>query len=367
MRQLKLGALRLAVLGVPVAVASVAFGTGAASASTTAPATGVTWHQLSAINGWHSAQQKYNTGNPRWAVKGGVVYLSGSVDQVASNDVLVAVLPKAARPARAFDTHMYTSNDTNGWLDIFPGGDLEVNSAPYSNAQSFTSLAEISYPAAGATTHALRLLNGWRATRNAVDGAPSYTVKSGMVYLTGAMHRPTDSAARFAVLPRAARPAHVEYITIGTWNGVQGSGSQVGTLEVFPSGVMKVYGPSAEVWLGNVAFPQATTTRHDLTLLNGWVSGQSAWNSGDPAYWVSGGVVHLSGSLIQPSAGQEHFATLPAAARPKHSLYIKVYTYQGSVGTLFIQPNGTMQAYGPGTTNAQKFTSLAAVSFPVGS
>ena len=214
--------------------------------------------------------------------------------------------------------------------------------------------------------HKLSLLNGWQRNTDPGDAAPSYTVQGGMVYLAGGMHRTTDGRARFAILPKAARPAHLEYITVTTYAGGE-TALTPGTLKINPGGVAQLYGNTVAVWLGGVAFPQASSASHNLRLVNGWESGQSSYGTGNPAYWVSGGVVHLSGSLIMPGAGQETFATLPPTARPKHSLYIKVYTYQGSVGTLYIQPNGTMQAYDPTATNAQKFTSLAGISFPVGS
>lgn len=59
--------------------------------------TGVTWHKLTLINGWTSSQNVYGTGNPRYAISGGVVYLSGSLH--AGTSTSFAVLPKAARPA----------------------------------------------------------------------------------------------------------------------------------------------------------------------------------------------------------------------------------------------------------------------------
>ena len=31
--------------------------------------------------------------------------------------------------------------------------------------------------------------------------------------------------------------------------------------------------------------------------MNGWISAQSEYGTGDPPYWVTGGIVHLSGSL----------------------------------------------------------------------
>lgn len=352
--------------------ASAYAATASASTSTSTPnastvTAGVTWHRLSLLDGWTSAGS-LGTGYPSWTVQGGVVYLSGSVRQGSGNYVKFAVLPPAARPAHLVLTPMYTFGGTNGWFEIYPTGQIYASSNPYSNAQDFTSLAGISFPAAGTTTHILTLLNGWSRSHTYWDTAPSYAIVGGMVYLAGALDHPSGSSFTFGVLPKAARPAHTEYITVATSNETPG-GETPGVLRISPNGAMEAYGGSAptKTWIGGVAFPPAATTSHKLALVNGWISGQSRWNSGDPSYSVSGGVVHLSGSLIQSSAGPDTFATLPPAARPRHSLYIKVYTYAGSVGTLYIQSNGIMQAYGPVSGDATRFTSLAAISFPLGS
>jgi hypothetical protein len=106
-----------------------------------------------------------------------------------------------------------------------------------------------------------------------------------------------------------------------------------------------------------------------LTLVNGWVSEAGVYNTGMPGVSVSGGVVYLRGSLAQPTPGSAVFATLPVGDRPAHNLYITVYTNNDTSGTLYIERDGTMEAYSSsvcsGTINsAQCFTSLASVSFP---
>jgi len=75
-------------------------------------------------------------------------------------------------------------------------------------------------------------------------------------------------------------------------------------------------------------------------------------------------MVYLSGSLHQPTGVSEISATLPAAARPAHIMYLTVYTYSGTMGLVEIEPNGTMYTYMGG---AQQYTSLAGISFPLGS
>jgi len=85
----------------------------------------------------------------------------------------------------------------------------------------------------------------------------------------------------------------------------------------------------------------------------------------------SNDVVYLSGSLIQPSGSSEIFGVLPTADRPKHDLYIQVMVdtpdNNAQAGTLEIDSDGTMWAYSTWGNAAQLYTSLAGISYPLGS
>ena len=89
---------------------------------------------------------------------------------------------------------------------------------------------------------------------------------------------------------------------------------------------------------------------------------------GNPSVGIQDGVVYLSGWLDQATPGSSSLANLPTTYRPKHDVYITVYTNTDTSGTLYIGKNGEMEAYGPGTcgsgNTAQCFTSLAGVSYP---
>jgi hypothetical protein len=82
-------------------------------------------------------------------------------------------------------------------------------------------------------------------------------------------------------------------------------------------------------------------------------------------------VVYLSGSLHQSTPGSPVFAFLPSTFRPAHNMWITVYTYGGTSGTLYIGKDGTMEAVASGAcgsgNTAQCFTSLATVSYPINS
>jgi hypothetical protein len=109
-----------------------------------------------------------------------------------------------------------------------------------------------------------------------------------------------------------------------------------------------------------------------LSLINGWASENGTYASGNPKVAQQSGIVYLSGSLGQGTPASSQFATLPSSDRPTHNMWITVYTFGGTSGTLYIGHDGTMEAFSSGScnasqTNAQCFTSLATVSFPINS
>ena len=119
--------------------------------------------------------------------------------------------------------------------------------------------------------------------------------------------------------------------------------------------------------VGRAPLAPATLTEHTLTLLNGWQSANSTSGTGKPRFAVAGGVVYLSGSLTAPNPSSDEFAVLPAGARPAHILYVPVYASQGVLGTVQIFPGGQMAVFSNTPGSAADFSSLAGISFPVGS
>jgi hypothetical protein len=332
--------------------------------------TGVTWHLLTLIHGWQSDQGQYDSGNPAWAVKNGIVYLSGSLHLPGGNPGSTsefAVLPPAARPAHQQDMTVYTNGGTFGTLEIWANGEMYVQSPVVADGQAYSSLAGVSFPAATTTMHMLSLVNGWQGNVYG-DGDPAYKVTGGVVHLTGDLHQPSGSNEEFAVLPAAARPARTLYLNVDTY------GNTTGVLRIYPDGVMQAYQGNGQnvtsqdlTSLSGVSFPAALTATRPLSLLNGWQSSQSAYGTGDPSYTVTGGVVYLSGSVNQPSGTNEEFTVLPRAARPAHDLWIMTYTYDGAVGALEITTSGVVDAFNYSGNAAQQYTSLSAISYPVNS
>jgi hypothetical protein len=355
------------------AALSLALGAGTAAASTpdahaasrgvaipAVTASGVTWHKLGTTGGWHGPPGHLGEGDPSWAVAGGVVYLTGTLIRSRGGAAApFAVLPERARPSHTLFISVLTYHGAAGTLVIHPNGRAFADGA---NAPRFTSLDGLSYPAGSTSLQNLTLIGGWNSSQGShKTGDPSYTVQGGVVYLSGGLNL-AGSSREFAVLPKAARPAHVEYIAVYT------DGGRPGTLLIRPSGIAQAYGGSAKrlTSLAGVSYPVATAVKHRLKLLNGWHSVHGARNSGDPSYSVRGGVVHLSGSL--GGSRNSFFAALPASVRPRHKLFIKLYSAGGKVGTLQINRSGAMFiGLAPVSKAEVAFTSLAAISFPLGS
>ncbi|HET7013134.1 MAG TPA: hypothetical protein VFI65_04450 [Streptosporangiaceae bacterium] len=207
--------------------------------------------------------------------------------------------------------------------------------------------------------HAFKLLNGWTSASapQLKTGTPSWSLHNGVVYLRGAVKVTTETNAVIATLPKFARPAHNLYIQVYT------NGDVPGTLEFTVNGDIQAYNGNSTAFtsLSGVSFTIAPIKSHKLALTNGWISSQSQWGTGDPAYAVSGGIVYLSGSLKAGAKGKAAF-TLPKAARPPHKMLLSVYTNDSSTGTVTIGSGGQVFISG---SDAVDFTSLANISYPV--
>ncbi len=112
--------------------------------------------------------------------------------------------------------------------------------------------------------------------------------------------------------------------------------------------------PRAFTSLAGVSFPGASVAEQPLALIHGWQSAQGQWGTGDPSYYVSADVLHLSGSLngSQVPAGlgdqAKEFAVLPQGLRPDQCTPTDVYTYAGAPGTVEVDNQGDMNAYAQG-------------------
>jgi hypothetical protein len=66
--------------------------------------------------------------------------------------------------------------------------------------------------------------------------------------------------------------------------------------------------------------------------------------------------------MHQATPASTQFAALPRGFRPAHNLWLPVYSFAGTEGSIEIAASGQMYAFGGDVTT---YTSLAAISFPV--
>ncbi len=347
----------LTLLGGSAAIAAPTAGHGPHAATAAAA---LTWHPFPLLNGWQSASKKLLvTGKPAWAYRNGVVYFRGAIEQPnASASDTFAKLPKYARPAHTLYITVYTNGDALGILYVGNGGTVEAFGG---NAVTFTSLAAVSYPTAAVKSQTLTLKGGWTSSQSAYGtGNPSYAISGGVVYLSGSMHT-GGSSQLAAVLPAAARPAHRMVILVYTFQGVA-----PGALEIMPTGKVYVFGSHAGGYtsLANISYPAAGAKWHNFKLEGGWKSGQATFGTASPAYTIINGIVYLDGSMSGAAATSGFWTTLPAGVRtPADVLEIEVYTTNASAGGIAVTNSFGVVNSVP-FSNAQAFTSVAAIAYP---
>src|SRR5579859_8027908 len=126
--------IRLAAVLAAGAVAAAGLFAGPASAAPARPSgppPGLTWHPLILLHGWQSAGAQYGTGDPAWAIKDGIVYLSGSLTQpggTPASNPEVAMLPQAATPKVSIYTLAYTLEGDRGFVGVNTLGGLYAES-----------------------------------------------------------------------------------------------------------------------------------------------------------------------------------------------------------------------------------------------
>jgi hypothetical protein len=319
----------------------------------------VSWHQLHLLNGWAEARgPSFPVGNAAYSIINGVVYLTGGIKRSSGAKDEFAVLPKAARPVHLEYLPVISLGIVSAAVDIWPSGKMD---AFYGDATGYTSLDGISYPAAGTRWHKFALTTHWKsAQRSFGTGDPAYTVRGGIVYLSGAAIGKSPAGDGLATLPTGARPKY------NLWLRTYTSGGVVGTLVILSDGAILAEGASSRsfVSLAGISFPNAKFKWHKIAL-SGWQSDEPLSGTGDPAYGVVGPIVYLNGSMTQ-TTGSIIFAATPAAIRPKHELNIEVYTNNSTYGQIQVT---TLSLYAESmpALNSEDFTSLAGLSYPLSS
>jgi hypothetical protein len=107
----------------------------------------IAWHKLRLLHGWAPSQGTFGTGVPRYAVRDGIAYLSGSLHGGSGGSSAFAVLPRSARPNHFLFITVYTFQGAAGALEIDPTGAMFLFNGPAAgDTAGFSSLAAISYP-----------------------------------------------------------------------------------------------------------------------------------------------------------------------------------------------------------------------------
>jgi len=118
----------------------------AAAATQTPAASGFTWHPLHLINGW-TALSAPVYGRPSYAVRDGVLYLSGILQAPKSGAPEFAVLPQGARPTHyLWLSYMNFGADNLGEMEIEPSGEMFAYGTTNGSPPVDPSLAAISFP-----------------------------------------------------------------------------------------------------------------------------------------------------------------------------------------------------------------------------
>jgi hypothetical protein len=319
------------------------------------------WHTLALEHGWASASTKPNpVGTPAWATRAGVVYLRGAIKQTTDGGTVFAQLPQSAWPTHATYLTVSTAAHVPGTLFVGPDG---VTEAYNGLADTFTSLAGVSYLTTTVKTSSLTLENGWRSGQpDYGTGDPGYGVVDGVVHLTGSMYVSGNARLAF-MLPKAARPAAGMYTLTYTLDG------STGWLHIQSTGQVYANGRQATGYtsLAGIAFPVRGTKWTKFTLRDHWKSAALLFHTAPPEYAVVDDVVYLTGSMHQPVSATGSWASLPAAARTTGSvLDIEVATAKGSAGAASMTKSwGSVSSTPSG--NARAFTSLAGIGYPPGS
>jgi hypothetical protein len=348
--------LAAAVIGLALMLTA---GVQAQAASATAPAAGTLAKParipLNTAN-W-SGSAGFGSRGPAWYTDGaGVVHLQGAVRQTSSsgiNAILIGTLPKAARPAATLVFTVHTFEGTYAGLEIVSSGQIlaEVPFGPAVTDFSFVSLEGITYrPPARGTAIALNTAN-WSLVGLPGTRRPAwYTDGSGVVHLQGVVHQASASGANanlIGTLPAAIRPADIVYTIVN--DSLHGYAD----LAVGTDGTLRLIDPRPpavksydQVSLESISYrPTGLVPALKVNTAN-WTA-NAGFGSGVPAVYTDrSGIVHMEGAAAQISASGPNanlIATLPAADRPAHIVYVIVHTFEGTYTDLAIGTDGTIR------------------------
>jgi hypothetical protein len=344
-----------------VAVIAVAV---SAAFAPTAGAASLDFTSLHLKNGWTPYHGE--TRKPKIARDSdGIVHLEGTLQQKTGSKNLAFHLPDKFTPSRKVFVPVDLDVANKGRLVIQPSGDVHIEAEQsYSDAQLFTSLEGVTFPASNKLDFKkLNPINGW-GNYGQKTGAPKAAKDgNGIVHLEGAIAGGASSTA-FVVGGKLTPPSDT-YVPIDLCAAANGR------LFFDPGdGAVNIHteGPFNEATcftsLEGATYPVNDKLNFKpLTLVNGWGPYGGANTPGVAK--DSNGVVHLEGAI--DTGGANHLAfTLPSKFRPPKILYVNVDLTNANKGRLEINPDGTVNVFSETSFSfAQGFTSLEGVSYPL--
>ncbi len=331
-----------------------------------AAAAPLSYEALQPLTGWSIFP---NTRTPAAAVdSAGVVHLRGGLHGKAGISLSPFSMPLAYRPNKIIYVPVDLSNGRPGRLDIRPDGFVVVHAPPGEDARYFVSLEGVSYPRSGAPLqyNALALINGWHAYDNTTRTPSGAIDANNIVHLKGAIHQSLGAnSPRPFVLPPALRPDKIIFVPIDCING------KPGRLMIKPDGTVteRAAGDfiNAQLFtsLEGVSYPKSAAPLQfkAFALINGWKTYNGATRAPSGAL-DSEGIVHLQGTMYEPTGNSALPFALPPALRPNGNIYVRVTMLNGATGRLDIHPDGSvgLQSDGPFSV-ARSLTSLEGVTY----
>jgi hypothetical protein len=207
----------------------------------------------------------------------------------------------------------------------------------------------------------LPLGNGW--TNGPFGTSPaSSALDAGVVRLKGAIATAGASAVP-STLPAGQRPSTNVYVPVNLCSATKGR------LFIQPSGVVTVQA-EGNVWanaqcftsLDGASFPVSTAGYTTLALQNGWT--HAPFGTRAASAKIINDVVTLAGAIASGTSASAF--RLPLGMAPSTQTYVPVDTCAATKGRLSIDIAGNVTIQTEGAfSNAQCFTSLEGVSFPL--
>ena len=324
-----------------------------------------------------SGKARFDSRRPAWYTdQSGVVHLQGAARLAmgGETDQVIGVLPPAARPPSEVLTIVHTFDGTYADLEIDPDGVIFfiVPSAPAVPDLGFVSFEGITFRRAGHSNPITANSANWTSSLLGHRPLAWYADQSGVVHLQGAAAQSHNSGAganMIGTLPPQARPARAVFTVVAT------AGGTYADLAIQPNGQINLINPRPPamtdyeaVSLESITYRPSAPSAQIMINKHNW-NGRAGFESGRPGWYIDhSGVVHLQGAVRQTSTsgtGANQIGSLPPAARPTHTVFTIVHTFNGTYADLAVLPNGQIDLIDPRPPMVRDYTfvSLESITY----